>query len=72
MLYELLTGRKPYRLRSRKAEDISRAITDQEPQRPSISSRRTDRFLTRDLDNIVLTAMRKEPPRPYASAAMLA
>jgi len=35
LLYELLTGRTPYRLKTRTAEEISRAITEQEPERPS-------------------------------------
>ncbi len=35
LLYELLSGHKPYRLTSRSAEEISKAITDQEPERPS-------------------------------------
>ncbi len=35
LLYELLTGQKPYRLETRTAEELSRAITEQEPQRLS-------------------------------------
>ena len=82
LLYELLTGQKPYRLKGRTTEEISRAITDQEPERPSTaitragiaprSADRTSRPLAEDLDNIVLMAMRKEPHRRYSSAAALA
>jgi tetratricopeptide (TPR) repeat protein/tRNA A-37 threonylcarbamoyl transferase component Bud32 len=42
LLYELLTGRRPYRLKTRSAEEIARAITDQEPERPSTAVTRGD------------------------------
>jgi serine/threonine protein kinase/tetratricopeptide (TPR) repeat protein len=77
LLYELLTGRRPYRLKTRTADEIARAITDQEPERPSTAIAKGDgnskfeirnsRFLKGDLDNIVLMAMRKEPARRYSS-----
>lgn len=79
LLYELLTGQKPYRLKTRTPEEISRAILEQEPSRPSVavadnqhSATRNQKSLNSDLDNIVLKAMRKEPLRRYASAAALA
>lgn len=74
VLYELLTGTKPYRLTNRRAEEISRAITKQEPTRPSEnreSKFENSKSLRGDLDNIVLTALRKEPERRYASAGAL-
>jgi len=76
LLYELLTGRRPYRLKTRTPDEISRAITGQEPERPSTalaklhhppSSILHPRSLRGDLDNIVLMAMRKDPARRYAS-----
>jgi serine/threonine protein kinase len=78
LLYELLTGRRPYRLKTRTAEEIARAITDQEPERPSTAVTRahsvspasaisSPKFLRGDLDNIVLMAMRKESARRYTS-----
>jgi len=76
LLYELLTGRRPYRLKTRTADEIARAITDQEPARPSTAVAAADhppssilnpRSLRGDLDNIVLMAMRKEPARRYSS-----
>src|SRR6266446_560964 len=85
VLYELLTGQRPYRLTSRRPEELSRAITEQTPARPSSivaaappppekpgpDPRRGRRRheLRGDLDNIVLMAMRKEPARRYESAA---
>jgi len=72
VLYELLTGRRPYRLTSRRPEELSRAITEQMPARPSsMSTLRQPQSLRGDLDNIVLMAMRKEPARRYESAAQL-
>ena len=38
ILYELLTGEKPYRLTSRRPEEIARAITEHGPSRPSAAS----------------------------------
>ena len=77
VLYQLLTGRKPYRLKTRAPEEISRAILEQEPPRPSTAIARSDgssgsqvlnpKLLRGDLDNIVLTALRKEPERRYQS-----
>ena len=46
LLYELLTGQRPYRLKTRTPEEIARAITEQEPERPSTAvSQRADRTL---------------------------
>lgn len=79
ILYELLSGEKPYRITSRRPGEIARAITDTVPARPSTapraeSTRNMDvrKALRGDLDNIVLMAMRKEPERRYASVALLA
>jgi serine/threonine protein kinase/tetratricopeptide (TPR) repeat protein len=60
ILYELLTGRRPHRITTSSPAAIERAICHEEPEEPGLSS---------DLDNIILTAMRKEPQRRYASAA---
>jgi serine/threonine protein kinase len=77
VLYQLLTGQKPYRLKTRTTEEISRAIIEQEPQRPSTAIAKGDgssksqtpnpKLLRGDLDNIVLMALRKEPERRYQS-----
>ena len=86
LLYELLTGRKPYRLTSHSAAEVSRAITTQAPIRPSQavierarqippvapSDIANPRLLRGDLDNIVLMALRKEPERRYSSVALFA
>ena len=85
VLYELLTGQAPYRLKTRTPEEISRVITEQEPMRPSTavarltitsaqtpnSKIRNPKLLRGDLDNIALMTLRKEPERRYASVEQL-
>jgi serine/threonine-protein kinase len=81
VLFELLTGQKPYRIDNRTPANVARAITEQEPTRPSTaiakgdgsskSEIRNPKMLRGDLDNIVLMAIRKEPARRYASVAQL-
>ncbi len=70
ILYELLTGQRPHRIKNRSAAEIARVISEQEPARPSTGvakSGKNSKLLKGDLDNIVLKAMRKEPQRRYAS-----
>ncbi len=64
LLYELLTGHRPFEVEGRTAVEIQNTICDTEPVRPS---ERGPRELRGDLDNIVLMAMRKEPLRRYPS-----
>jgi non-specific serine/threonine protein kinase/serine/threonine-protein kinase len=109
LLYELLTGRRPYELGSRAPSDIARIVCETVPPRPSTAvttgwvpgagtepavpasggaagtsetrvrtrTRTTDperlrRRLAGDLDNIVMKALSKEPPRRYASVDQFA
>ena len=73
ILYELLSGRRPYRVQSRDAAVIRRVVCDEEPLAPSAgTSMPLRRQLRGDLDNIVLKALRKSPPERYATAADLA
>ena len=68
LLYILLTGRHPYRFRSRAPEEVLRSIVEQRVQRPS----ELQRDLKSDLDKIVLKALRKESERRYASVEQMA
>jgi len=126
VLYQLLTGRFPYRLKTGTRADVSQAVFEQVPEKPSsavtrraagpvdmpdgkrptlaetpppaqpcepnplstftrsistledialargCSPQRLKRILSGDLDAIVLTALRKEPERRYASAQQFA
>jgi serine/threonine protein kinase len=77
VLYELLTEQKPYKIDNRTPTNIARAISEQEPTRPSTAIARSDgssksqitnpKLLRGDLDNIVMKALRKEPERRYQS-----
>jgi serine/threonine protein kinase/tetratricopeptide (TPR) repeat protein len=72
ILFQLLTGQRPYRLPSTRFDEIVRTICDTPAARPSTMSPPTmTRRLRGDLDAIVLTALRKEPERRYASVAQL-
>ena len=77
VLYELLSGRLPYRLKSRVPHELAQAICDQEPERPStttvdVPTSTPRKRLAGDLDNIVMMAMRKEAERRYATAQQFA
>lgn len=48
LLYELLTGHRPYRFKNRRPEEVARIICDQEPERPSTAVSRTDNLSTTD------------------------
>lgn len=74
VLYELLTGTKPYRLTSRSPQELELAITQQESLSPSNapSAPAGARRFKGDLDNIVLMALNKDPARRYASVAQFA
>jgi len=96
LLYELLSGHRPYRLKTRTPAEIERAICEEEPLKPSTvvtrveeqtladgtttsitpeeisgardsDPKRMHSRLMGDLDAIVMTALRKEPHRRYAS-----
>jgi serine/threonine-protein kinase len=73
LLYKLLTGSPPYQLDGQTLAEIERIVAGSTPAPPSqlMRAQRRER-LPRDLDNIVLMAMRKEPERRYSSAQELA
>jgi len=78
VLYKLLTGHLPYGLDTNSPYDLAHAICEAEPEKPSTAVRQSgqrstspeklQRTLSGDLDQILLKALRKEPPRRYASA----
>lgn len=43
VLFEILTGRRPYRMKSNTAHELARVICDEEPDKPSTAIGRTDR-----------------------------
>ena len=74
LLFELLTGRRPYRLRTGSPEEVARAVCEQDVELASAlvpPGSRLQRELRGDLDAIVAKALEKEPMRRYASASAL-
>ena len=86
VLYELLAGVKPYRLKRNTDAEWEEAILNADPQRPSAALwrevetdggdphalRRHARAVAGDLDNIVLKALAKRPEQRYPSVEALA
>jgi len=74
LLYEMLTGERPYDLSCSVPTDIAQVISEQRPARPSsrVRGHRDRRALAGDLDTIVLKALAKEPTRRYGSVEQLA
>ena len=81
LLYYLVTGRHPHTAGS--LLELQRAVCETEPEKPSsavqpkpdlepAAAAPREESISRDLDNIILKAMRKEPQRRYASAEHLA
>ncbi len=76
VLFEVLTGARPFASRGRQSADIAKAVCDTEPPAPSematgAGQSGVRRRLRGDLDTIVLMAMRKDPTRRYGSAEAL-
>ena len=83
LLYELLTGRRPYRFRSRILKEIVRVICEEAPERPSTAVMEKgdtgtsplavdlNLRLKGNLDCILLKALAKDPNRRYRSAQLL-
>ena len=80
ILYELLTGERPYKIAANTIPQIIKAVCETEPIRPSsfvlcknkIQLRKANngqrtKQLKGDLDNIVLKSLRKEPENRYSS-----
>jgi serine/threonine-protein kinase len=86
LLYELLTGVRPYRLTGMSPAQMERSVLETVPADPSQAvaqqrvappaglgaARALRRRLRGDLDRIVMTAMRREPQRRYDSAQAMA
>jgi len=74
LLFELLCGERPYRLKRTSRAALEEAIVAAEPAAPSglVRDRSLARELRGDLDTIALKALKKKPEQRYQSAAALA
>jgi len=76
LLYRLLTGRSPYRTATSSETELIEAICHQQPEAPSTAGQdgagERHSSIDRDLDRIVLMALRKEPDRRYSTAEQFA
>jgi serine/threonine protein kinase/tetratricopeptide (TPR) repeat protein len=79
VLYELLTGTRPYETAGKPFDEVMRLVVDADTTRPSLSAPNPEeqppydwrRALNGDLDAIVLKALRKDPGDRYASVDAL-
>jgi len=72
VLYELLTGQRPYQFKNRLPQEIERVVCGVEPGHPSSVAKPTvmenlPRLLRGDLDGVLLKALEKRPALRYAS-----
>ena len=75
VLYEILTGVRPYDITTANSSELERVICLTDPSPPSECANPTlklRRQLSGDLDNIVLMALRKDTARRYGSAEQFA
>jgi serine/threonine protein kinase/Tfp pilus assembly protein PilF len=67
LLYELISGRRPYIAKTKSAGEWERLVCESDPPRPSSVA-----AVDADIETIILKAMHKESARRYATAAELA
>lgn len=74
VFYELLTEERPFHFEGKSLDEIIKTVTQAEPPMPSANLQSAIRNpqLKGDLDNIALTALRKEPERRYQSVEAFA
>src|SRR5581483_4143516 len=72
LLYELISGRHPFRGKGRLPHEVMRAICEEDPPPPSAVAQVGGRQIRGELDAIVMTALRKEPAWRYPSVEQLA
>jgi serine/threonine-protein kinase len=74
LLFELLTGERPYRLTRDSRAALEEAILQAEPPRPSTlaADHRLRRQLRGDLDTIVLKALKKDATQRYVTVDAMA
>lgn len=70
LLFQLLTGARPYAITTRSPASIERIVCEVEAPRPSqVAEAQARAGIDRDLDHIVLKALAKDPRSRYRSCA---
>jgi non-specific serine/threonine protein kinase/serine/threonine-protein kinase len=73
LLYELLTGRRPFQMLGLPQHEMGRVLATTDPPRPSsVVERPMARELSGDLDTIVLKAIHRNAERRYSSVQQFA
>jgi serine/threonine protein kinase len=74
VLYEVMTGARPYRLPSQRAASLASALEKIEIRSPSeaVGDPALQRSLRGDIDSIVCKTLRRQPDQRYATADALA
>lgn len=67
LLYELLTGHRPYRVATAAPDELARVVCEQDPERPSTAVTRTETITTRDgttttITPVAVSAARDDSP----------
>ena len=72
VLYELLSGVRPYKLQRESRGALEDAIVQVDPAPPSsVADRSSQKFMRGDLDTVVLKALKKKPVERYATVHAL-
>jgi serine/threonine-protein kinase len=73
LLYELVTGARPYRIASNSPIEIENTVCHAQPAMPSVVAReRHAPRIDHDLDHVIMKALAKSPGERYASCAHFA
>ena len=71
VLYELLSGQRPFRVQSRTWSELEKLVVNAEPPAPSSRNPLLSRRLRGDLDAICLKALEKLPERRYRTVRQM-
>lgn len=71
LLYELLTGQRPYRVRSRQPEEIAKAICEQEPTKPSHAAGTPESAVRSRVGSLTVSEGRRSHSAPVNPKSLL-
>lgn len=72
VLYELLSGHRPHRFENRRPDEVARVICEEEPERPSTASLRTEKTISADgTERVTITPERISETREESAPERL-